>query len=65
MLEWTSNDPDEGSGSVQIRGAGQTVGQPHEDFSLEGFAWPDNSPRYYQLGDQAGKVVFLAYFASS
>ena len=64
-LVWTSNDPDETTGQVHLRSNGRTIGQPHEDFSLEGFVWPDTSPRYFQLAQESGKVVFLAYFATS
>lgn len=62
-LAWTSDDPDEPSGTVRLETAATGVGTEHADFELSGFAWPDPSIASHRLADERGKVVFLAYFA--
>lgn len=62
-LGWTSNDPDEGSGSLVIDTAQTGVGSAHPDFSLQSFAWPDTTLSTSRLSDFEGEVVFLAWWA--
>lgn len=61
--EWTSDDPDESSGFILLSVADRGVGTQHEDFTMQGFSWPDPSLSDFTLSEQRGKVVFLAYFA--
>jgi len=63
-LEWTSNDPDEPSGTVELKPGSASLGTPHDDFTLEGFTWPDTTLTNHTLFEQQGKVVFLAYWAN-
>ncbi len=58
-----SNDPDELHSSVEVRTAEQSIGQPHEDFTVEGFVYPDTNLTPYSISEQTGRVTFLAYFA--
>lgn len=62
-LNWHSNDPDESDGRTRLRRSNQGVGTTHDDFSLQGFTWPDGALDTYALSEQRGSVVFLAYFA--
>jgi hypothetical protein len=62
-VELASNDPDEPIASVVVKTGSQSVGQPHEDFTLEGYQHPDSNLTPYTLSDQTGRVTFLAYFA--
>jgi len=62
-LSWTSNDPDEPSGTVALGPADQGVGTSHEDFSAPGFQLPDTDERIYTLSEARGKVVVLVYWA--
>jgi hypothetical protein len=59
----TSNDPDEPTVSVIVRTGEQSIGQPHEDFTVEGYVYPDSNLSPYTLSAQRGRVTFLAYFA--
>lgn len=63
-IAYTSNDPDELSGEIEFRAADGSVGQPHPEFSLESFSWPDESVtlRGYDADDHDA-IIFLAYFA--
>jgi len=62
-LPWTSNDPDEPSGVVELAPADRGVGTVHADFSLQGLVGTDPALRMFTLAEQRGKVVVLAYFA--
>jgi hypothetical protein len=62
-LGWTSNDPDEPTGSLLLSKADRSVGTAHSDFTLNGFTWPSADAQTFKLSEQRGKVVFLAYFA--
>lgn len=62
VVGWQSDDPDEASGQVDLVPATSTVGTPHQDFSLQGFSWPDPSLSTFTLPE--GEVTFLAYFAT-
>ncbi len=59
----TSNDPDEADSTVEIRTGDRSVGQVHDDFTVEGYLFPDANLLPYSLSSQAGRVTFLAYFA--
>lgn len=59
----TSNDPDEASVTVEIRGSATGIGQPHVDATLQGFTWPDGALSNYRISDFEGEVLFLAYWA--
>ncbi len=62
-VSWTSNDPDEPAGTLDLKPADRGVGTPHPAFTLQGFTWPDTALQDYTLADQRGRVVVLAYFA--
>jgi len=62
-LPWTSSDPDEPSGVVSLAPADRGVGTVHPDFSLQGLVGNDPELQTFNLADQRGKVVVLAYFA--
>lgn len=62
-ISWTSNDPDEPSGNLNVSVAVTQVGEPHVDFELPGFSWPDGELTNSRLSDFEGEVVFLAYWA--
>ncbi len=62
VLTYTSNDPDEAAGEVELRSGGATTGQPHGPLNLEGYVPPDTQLVPYDLADQAGRVTVLAYF---
>ena len=63
MCRWTSNDPDEAIGWLDLRVPSQSLGQPHEDFELMGFTAPNTELTPYPLSDQRGQVVVLFFFA--
>lgn len=63
MLEWTSNDPDEVSGSITLRSAEDGVGSPHTDFTLPLITAADGMIGNVSLGDYQGKVLFLAWWS--
>lgn len=63
-LKVRSDDPDEGSLSVDVYLAELGIGSPHPDFDLAGFTWPDRQQRPYRLADAAGQVLMLAYFTT-
>jgi len=62
-LSWSSNDPDEPTGTVQFQMATTSVGTQHPDFEMSGFTWPDAILTNFRLTDFEGEVVFLAYWA--
>lgn len=62
-LRLSTNDPDETEVDVDIRASANGVGQPHVDFELQGFSWPDGALSNHRLSDFEGEVVFLAYWA--
>ncbi|RME24663.1 MAG: hypothetical protein D6798_10675, partial [Deltaproteobacteria bacterium] len=62
-ISWTSNDPDEPAGNLNVSVAVTQVGEPHVDFELPGFSWPDGELTNSRLSDFEGEVVFLAYWA--
>lgn len=62
-LSWTSNDPDEPSGTLLLE-PGLVEGQPHPDFELMGFAPPSPALQPYRLSEQRGEVVFLGFFTT-
>ena len=63
-LTWSSNDPDEPSGSLTIRAANSGVGSQHDDFALPIIEWPTGLVGTARLSDYADKVIFLAWWAS-
>lgn len=62
-LQWTSNDPDEPSGSLSLAAVDQGVGSAQVDFTLPGFQLPDTSLQSFSLADARGKVLVLIYWA--
>ncbi len=62
-LPWTSNDPDYPSGTLSLAWARGGVGSEHPPMVLDGFVWPDPTPRRFDLAGERGKVVVLDYFA--
>ena len=62
-LEISSNDPDELAVQLQMRWGTYVLGQQPDDFTLEGFEYPDNKTRNYSLHDLRGKPTFLAFWA--
>jgi hypothetical protein len=62
-LLWSSDDPDEVSGTLPLLQASSGVGTAHDDFELLGFSWPDTSLSTHRLSDYQGKALFLAYWA--
>jgi hypothetical protein len=62
-LQWTSDDPDEPSGSLSLAAVDQGVGSAQVDFTLPGFQLPDTSLQTYSLADARGKVLVLIYWA--
>ncbi|MFT5683198.1 MAG: hypothetical protein ACI8RZ_004127 [Myxococcota bacterium] len=63
LLEWTTNDPDESTGSTKVAMASNVLGAPHPDFTLFGLSWPDTTLSSYTLSEYLGTVVMLAYWA--
>ena len=63
-LPYTSTDPDEEAGDVELLAATQSVGSKHAAFSLESFTWPDDSKEIRSFDpDSHEGVLFLAYFS--
>lgn len=62
-VHWTSNDPDEPSGRVELSTSDQSIGTVHQPFEAQAFTWPDPSISLVSLEDFRGEVVFLAYWA--
>lgn len=62
-MEWTSNDPDETTGTVSLGPTDQGMGTEHDDFSSPGFQLPESAERIYTLSDERGKAVVLVYWA--
>ncbi len=62
-ISWTSNDPDEAAGDINVSIAVSGIGSPHVDFELPGFSWPEGELTNSRLSDFEGEVVFLAYWA--
>lgn len=62
-IDYSSNDPDESQPSLFLKRAGDVLGQQHPDFTMQGFAWPENELADYTLSEQQGKVVYLVYWA--
>jgi len=62
-LSWSSNDPDEPTGTITLQPADQGIGTEHEDFTLPGFQLPDDTERNWTLSDTRGKVHVLVYWA--
>ncbi len=62
-LKIDSNDPDELNKSISVRTGEQSLGQEHEDFTVEGYVAPDTTLLPYTLSEQRGRVTVLAYFA--
>ncbi len=63
-LPWTSNDPDETSGSLALQPTHDLLGTEHPDFTLEGFVNPTGDSSTTTLSDHRGEVVLLAYWSS-
>jgi hypothetical protein len=63
QLAWTSNDPDEQSGSISLSWASMGVGSSHPDFTMQGFTLPDTTLTSFTLSDFRGQAVYLAYWA--
>lgn len=63
-LTWTSDDPDESTGTTTLSLRTDREGSEHPDFTLSGFVHPSPDLVEFNLADQRGKVVFLAYFAT-
>ena len=62
ILEWTSNDPDELSGQIELKAANDGVGSPHEDFELP-LVSAEGLLGNVRLSDYQGKVLFLAWWS--
>jgi len=62
-IHWTTNDPDEPTGTLALRLADQGVGTLHEDFTLPGIELPDGDESTWTLSDTRGKAVVLVYWA--
>lgn len=63
LVTLTTDDPDEETTEIELRNGQQSVGQPHDDFTVQGYVYPDPNLAPYSLGGPTGRVTFLAYFA--
>ncbi|MFT5683285.1 MAG: hypothetical protein ACI8RZ_004216 [Myxococcota bacterium] len=63
LLAYTSNDPDEQSGVIELDWTSLGVGSTHPDFSMQGFTLPDKTLSTFTLSDYEGQAVYLAYWA--
>lgn len=63
-LDWTSNDPDEPSGSLKLSPTDEILGTEHVDFTLEGFEGFEGEIQTTTLSEHRGEVVLLAYWSS-
>ena len=61
-LNWTSNDPDENIGLIQLKVSDSQVGSPHPDFELP-LVDGEGLTATARLSDYQGKVLFLAWWA--
>ena len=61
-LTWYSNDPDEGTGHVDMIEANDIIGLPHPPFEESAFTWPVEDLGPVTQEDFLGKVTFLNYF---
>ncbi len=63
-LTWTSNDPDETSGTVAVKTASGSVGQTHPPIELTQFTWPETTTSLSNWrAEDNDQVVLLVYFA--
>ena len=60
-LAFTSNDPDEPHGELEVYASNVLFGE-HSDFELLGFPDPDAELRPYQLSEQRGRPVLLVFW---
>jgi len=63
LLPWTSNDPDEPSGTLALTLADTTLGQPHPDFSLESYTPPNQTQSVLTQDDLLGRIAYIAWFS--
>ena len=63
QVDWTTNDPDEPTGSFMLKQADQGVGTIHEDFTLPGVELPAGDEASWTLSETRGKAVVLVYWA--
>ncbi|MCB9760339.1 MAG: hypothetical protein H6739_10925 [Alphaproteobacteria bacterium] len=63
-LKWSSNDPDEPEGAIEVLTEGVAVGEPHPALSLPCFQLPDVTLETCDLAAHRGEVVFMAYFTT-
>ena len=61
-LDWTSNDPDESSGAIELKTASDGVGSPHADFELP-LVSAEGLVGNVRLSNYQGKVLFLAWWS--
>ncbi len=62
-VAWTSNDPDESSGRIEIEQADQGIGSSHVDFTLPGIEMPSGDEGRWTLSDHQGSAVVLVYWS--
>jgi len=63
VLNIESNDPDESSVELEMRWGTYILGEQPDNFTLEGFEYPDNKLSNYSLHDYRGKPLFIAFWA--
>lgn len=61
-LSWTSNDPDEATGRIDIRSSNAGEGALHPDFALP-LVSADGIQGTGRLADYQGKVLFLSWWS--
>ena len=62
-IAWTSNDPDEASGRIELQQADQGIGSTHVDFTLAGIDMPSGEEGTWTLSDQQDSAVVLVYWS--
>ena len=64
-LKWSSNDPDEPVGVVELLAADDVVGLPHPAFESTVFTYPSEDQAPITQADFLGKVTFLNFFRTT
>lgn len=64
-IAWSSSDPDEPAGVLEILLADDSVGEPQPPFTARAFTWPDHTLAPISYDMLEGQVVYLAFFRPS
>ncbi len=62
-VPWTSNDPDEPTGELQLSLAESSIGQPHPEFTLESFTPPSAVNSVVTHDDLHGVISYINWFS--